>query len=235
MSNYNWKTKKEIIIENACRDPFLKIDDLAEMASTTSRYVRTILSESNISLMKLRKEYARKAEFKNSNIDDLLLLKQIKNVPFKSNDDILEVDELIFNNAQDIDIMGDIYQDYFFHSYEHFLNDNIWCISTVFLNRNFFECNDAKISFANLMDYFVEKLKSKIKLSDIEISTELSTGQIAAYLNIKPLTPIMQARQKLSCGNKTCALILIYLNTKRICFSLSQNKGIIIKRKSVAG
>ena len=55
-------TKKEQIINLAQNDPFLKISDIAEYVKTTPRYVRTILSEANISLMQLRKRYARSME-----------------------------------------------------------------------------------------------------------------------------------------------------------------------------
>ncbi|SJZ95495.1 GntR family transcriptional regulator [Selenihalanaerobacter shriftii] len=55
-------TKKEQIINFARNDPFLKISDIAEHVQTTPRYVRTILSEANISLMKLREKYARNME-----------------------------------------------------------------------------------------------------------------------------------------------------------------------------
>ncbi|MFW6381024.1 MAG: GntR family transcriptional regulator, partial [Bacillota bacterium] len=55
-------TKKEQIINFAQSDPFLKISDIARHVQTTPRYVRTILSEANISLMKLREKYARNME-----------------------------------------------------------------------------------------------------------------------------------------------------------------------------
>lgn len=55
-------TKKEQIINFAQSDPFLKISDIAKNVQTTPRYVRTILSEANISLMKLREKYARNME-----------------------------------------------------------------------------------------------------------------------------------------------------------------------------
>lgn len=55
-------TKKEQIINFAQNDPFLKISDIAKYVQTTPRYVRTILSEANISLMELREKYARSME-----------------------------------------------------------------------------------------------------------------------------------------------------------------------------
>lgn len=53
------ETKKDLILALARRDPFLKIEEIASEAGTTARYVRTILSEARLSLMELRKEYAR--------------------------------------------------------------------------------------------------------------------------------------------------------------------------------
>lgn len=47
------------MLELARRDPFLKIEEIAVHAETTPRYVRTILSEAKVSLMELRKNYAR--------------------------------------------------------------------------------------------------------------------------------------------------------------------------------
>jgi len=55
-------TKKEQIINFAQSDPFLKISDIAKHVGTTPRYVRTILSEADISLMNLRKKYAKNME-----------------------------------------------------------------------------------------------------------------------------------------------------------------------------
>lgn len=60
--SYKTETKKEFIIRVAKNDPFLKIEEIADQAKTTQRYVRTILSEANLSLMNLREEYARKME-----------------------------------------------------------------------------------------------------------------------------------------------------------------------------
>jgi len=55
-------TKKEHILSLAQRDPFLRVEEIAAKAETTPRYVRTILSEARISLMQLRRDYARTME-----------------------------------------------------------------------------------------------------------------------------------------------------------------------------
>lgn len=55
-------TKKEHILQVAQRDPFLSVEEIASTCETTPRYVRTILSEARLSLMNLRRHYARKME-----------------------------------------------------------------------------------------------------------------------------------------------------------------------------
>jgi len=55
-------TKKEHILSLAQRDPFLRVEEIAAKAETTPRYVRTILSEARVSLMQLRRNYARTME-----------------------------------------------------------------------------------------------------------------------------------------------------------------------------
>lgn len=57
-------TKKELILELAQKDPFLKVEEIAASVETTPRYVRTILSEARLSLMALRRSYARTMEQK---------------------------------------------------------------------------------------------------------------------------------------------------------------------------
>lgn len=65
---YYEQTKKDNIIKLATNEPFLSISDIAEMADTTQRYVRTILSEADISLMKLRKENYERLEKENKRL-----------------------------------------------------------------------------------------------------------------------------------------------------------------------
>ncbi len=58
------ETIKAKVLQTARRDPFLSIDEIAAIVRTTPRYVRTILSESQVSLMQLRKSYAKTMEKK---------------------------------------------------------------------------------------------------------------------------------------------------------------------------
>ena len=56
------ETIKSKVLRVARQDPFLSIEEIANQVETTPRYVRTILSESQVSLMQLRKEYAKRLE-----------------------------------------------------------------------------------------------------------------------------------------------------------------------------
>lgn len=69
-------TKKERVIYLAQEDPFLKVEKIAQLAETTSHYVRTVLSEADLSLTKLREDYARKKV--NSREEDQLLFEVLE-------------------------------------------------------------------------------------------------------------------------------------------------------------
>lgn len=56
------ETIKAKVIQLVQKDPFLSIEEIASQVETTPRYVRTILSEANLSLLQLRKQYARAME-----------------------------------------------------------------------------------------------------------------------------------------------------------------------------
>ncbi len=53
---------KAQVIALAQVDPFLTVKDLAEQVGTTTRYVRTILSEAQLSLHEMRRDYAKRLE-----------------------------------------------------------------------------------------------------------------------------------------------------------------------------
>lgn len=50
------KTTKKKIIDAAKENPWRKVADIADIADTSERYVRTVLSEQQISLTQLRRE-----------------------------------------------------------------------------------------------------------------------------------------------------------------------------------
>ena len=91
-------TKKEQIINFAQNDPFLKISDIAEYVQTTPRYVRTILSEANISLMKLREKYARSMEKRLQTQDEPEIANSIRLRPIGG---MLEIGEMVIEPLHD--------------------------------------------------------------------------------------------------------------------------------------
>ena len=56
------QSKKGQVIALAKANPFLTVKDLAREARTTTRYVRTILSEAQLSLHEMRRSYARRLQ-----------------------------------------------------------------------------------------------------------------------------------------------------------------------------
>lgn len=64
----NNRSKKDIIISYAKTEPFLTVEEIAEKASTTSQYVRTVLSTAGVSLTCERQKYVRGVR-----IDDKLI------------------------------------------------------------------------------------------------------------------------------------------------------------------
>ncbi len=63
--------KRDKIERLAKEDPFLTIEKLANLANTTTRYVRTVLYEKGISLQELRRVYATSWKTKNYNSPNL--------------------------------------------------------------------------------------------------------------------------------------------------------------------
>ncbi len=238
MSNFDWKTKKEKILENARKDPFLKIEDLARIAETTPRYVRTILSEANMSLMQLRKEYARKMENRHNNICEKILFNYLLNVPFSSDNQILVRDDLLFNKPDDFEqLAGDIKKNYFYQSYLHVIRDNVpWCASTVLLKMEDTAELDEKILPDELSSELCGILKDKdARITSVDLEIELSTNQIADLLKISPLAPVFRIKQTIESDSHIIVLMLLYFNYRQVSLSLSYNNGLIINRKGING
>lgn len=66
--------KRDKIERLATEDPFLTIEKIANLANTTTRYVRTVLYEKRISLQELRRAYANSWKTKSNsspNLDDI--------------------------------------------------------------------------------------------------------------------------------------------------------------------
>lgn len=233
--NYNYKTKKDIIIENAYRDPFLKVEDLARMADTTSKYVRTILSESRVSLMELRKEYVRKIEDREYNLAERMLLNYLLKTSFLNEKNIEETNELFLNNPVDIkNIEEHILRSFFYRSYKYMLRNRCWALSTVFLKKDIFKSDREILPMTELIELLNNViLTKKADISNLEIVVDLSTEQLSSLLEIYNFCPVLRIKQLISVDKDIVALILVYFNARQISFSLSHNGGIMINRKGI--
>ena len=229
------KTKKEIIIENARRDPFLKIDNIAERAATTPRYVKTILSQANVSLMKLRKKNARSMENRKMNIKDRLLMTYAYNVPFGNNSHIERHEDLIFNNPEDFNRLNrKINDNYLNYSYLHKLNRDNWSIDTIMLASKFFDFDDSNLTIHDIIEGVSSYLKGKyFSISDINLKIELAAKQLSDLFNIPLLAPLFRVEQTIEYKSEVIILMLSYFNPARINLSLSIKKGLVIDRKSI--
>lgn len=232
MSNLNYKTKKEIIIENAYRDPFLKIEDLAEMADTTSKYVRTILSEANVSLMELRKDYARRIEDKKYSVSDRIILNYLIKTPLFERKNILTSDILFLNNPLDVNnIAEQIQRNFFYRSYCLPVKKTTWGLISVFFDKRYFPEQDF-VSYEELLEIINKALSGKeLDISNLDIIVDLATEQISSKLGIESFSPVLRIKQNLLFNGEIVALFLLYFDARKISFSLSHNGGITIKRK----
>lgn len=147
-------TKKEQIINFAQNDPFLKISDIAEYVQTTPRYVRTILSEANISLMKLREKYARSMEKRlqvNDEPDELTSIR-FKSVDGNWEFHALEIETVLDEEFDDLQRIAK--------------EEKLWRIQQVGHSRNKPAC------VKELITFFPEDLNNE-KLETLETVYEL--------------------------------------------------------------
>lgn len=232
MNNLNYKTKKEIIIENAYRDPFLKIEDLAVMADTTSKYVRSILSEANVSLMELRKDYARRIEEKKYSLSDRIILYYLSRTPLFGQKNFLKAETLFLNNPLDVNnIAPQIQRNFFYQSYYLTVKKSNWGLVSVFLDKGCFP-EQEYLSFEGLLEMLNEIMDRKeLEISNLDITVDLATEQISSQLGIESFSPLLRVKQNLLLKDKTVVLILLYFDARKISFSLSHNGGITIKRR----
>ncbi|MGM0602935.1 MAG: hypothetical protein ACQESS_06430 [Bacillota bacterium] len=235
MSNYEWKTKKEQIIEDARKDPFQKIEHLAKRANTTPRYVRTILSEANLSLMNLRREYARKMEKNNQSNVDNIILSYLFNSPFMKNVDSNHYKNIIFNNPDDFnDLEGNIKSDYYSLSLVHNIKDNPLAVSTVLISRTLDKIKDIGPEIENIISFIQKNAeKNSCRLSNIIFDVELAAAQTAELLESSPLDPIIRARQFITetVSGENKILLLNYFNAEKITISITPGKGFLINKK----
>ncbi|MFW5980084.1 MAG: hypothetical protein ACOCQ2_01815 [Halanaerobiales bacterium] len=228
----NWKSKKQKIIDFVKNDPFLKIDELAKLADTTTKYVRTTLSEANISLMKMRKKYVRKIEGEGKS-QQFLFTYLIENSLYK-NDKIKDVSELILNNPQDLNyFFGDFKENYIYKFFKHSIGEMVWSISGIFVPKTYEEIlkNTSNLSNNKLYNLKNElKAEEIIDISNINIEIERAIEPLAGSLGIKQMSSVFKITQFIKLKEDKRLLLLAYFPSDRVNLSLSDNRGLIINK-----
>lgn len=235
MSSYGWKTKKEQILEDVRRDPFQKIDHLAKRADTTPRYVRTILSEANLSLMNLRRDYARKMEKNNQSNADNIILSYLFYSQHMENLNSNFYKNIIFNNLDDFNGLDkNIKSNYFSLSLIHNLKNSPIAVSTVLISKTL-QKNNGFTENADEIINFIQRTaaKNRYRLSSITFDVELAAAQTAELLHFSPLNPVIRARQFITdtVSGENKILLLNYFNADKISISITSGKGLLINKK----
>ncbi|MFW5981425.1 MAG: hypothetical protein ACOCRU_02485 [bacterium] len=228
----NYKTKKEIILETAYNDPFLKIEDISRIANTTSSYVRTILSDANLSLMELRKNYVRKIEENKFNIEDRILLNYLERFFLNFTSEIENIGQVVINNPNDIkSIFDNIKENFNYQSYKFLLEKNIAGIASVFWNKNFFKIEQG-LNYKEFIFLLNQELNfAKLKISTLDVDIDISTGRVNEFLNSSSLFPVLKIKQLLKYDGEIIALLLLYFDTRSIGFSINYNGDFKIRIK----
>jgi len=235
MSNYGWKTKKEQILEDVRKDPFQKIDHVAKRANTTPRYVRTILSEANLSLMNLRREYARKMEKNQQSGIDNIILSYLFNSPYMENLNNDFYKNIIFNNPDDFNgLEENIKSNYFSLSLIHNLKNSPLAVSTVLISRTLKKNKNFAEEIEEIIKFIQNTAaKNRYRLSSITFDVELASAQTAELLQFSPLDPVIRARQFITdtVNGENKILLLNYFNADKISISITSGKGFLINKK----
>ncbi|AGB40433.1 hypothetical protein Halha_0440 [Halobacteroides halobius DSM 5150] len=218
---YDW-TKKEKVVYLAKRDPFLKVEKIAQLAETSSHYVRTVLSEANLSLTRLRKEYAQgsdtEVDERNGLLLDILDIKQLNNLTVE-----LETDEAILNNIDKYNKLKENNNYQLAKTRLFQLKDDVSLI-----NSNLIVTKEAYDSLSKL------KEKSNAHFSKIRCSSVLSQKKITRLLNIKENSPIIVIWKEIFINQKLCGVDMIYCDFSKFQLVLDpiSYQGIKLEVKS---
>ena len=180
------ETKKEFIIKVSQEDPFLRIEEIANLASTTPRYVRTILSEANLSLMDLRKKYARKME----KDKELKIM-----ISFKDNDSVVNIhtetdssaityglpQRVMLESSEDFNwnFEGDTLYQYFQHVYYYKRPVGLLIMTYAKkLNDNQLEINESIFQQLGLRIDHIKLTRPEIEMGNLSNFSQLQSFQL---------------------------------------------------------
>ncbi len=189
-------TKKEQIINFARHDPFLKISDIAKNVETTPRYVRTILSEADISLMKLRKKYAKNMEQRLAGKESNLQKATVRLLKEKGE---VETGQIILQKLHDFDCselartnpheeLYKIFQKKLIDSQPYGLQEIITYLD--------YEINQERIAnLDSLYELFSDKGVDTFKFRSNVMQVERANGLLASHLNLAKGAPIIKSQR----------------------------------------
>ncbi|MBM7624614.1 UTRA domain-containing protein [Sporohalobacter salinus] len=189
-------TKKEQIINFAQNDPFLKISDIAEHVQTTPRYVRTILSEANISLMKLREKYARNMEERLQVKDGNSQKAEVRLINQKGK---METGDVRFNQITEQEFQElrktDPEQELYKVSQKQLVDEEPFGLQEVitYLDSEIIEEKSQKLN--SLYELFGENSISKLKFKNNVMQVEMANRFLAKLLSIDSGAPIIKSQR----------------------------------------
>ncbi|TDX59046.1 hypothetical protein [Orenia marismortui] len=189
-------TKKERVIYLAKKDPFLKVERISQLAETTSHYVRTVLSEANLSLTKLRKQYVKKLEDKK---DKNKLLLDLLNVNQLGNLDLLVHDNTVLNKRNKYnDIIGE--KSNFLERTILFQDQNVpIMVNTTIVSEN-----------VGLNDFEELENRADTYFSENRIRAEVSDSNLAKLLNVSSGSPVLTLEKEIFVSEELIGLDLVY-------------------------
>ncbi|MBM7558038.1 hypothetical protein [Halanaerobacter jeridensis] len=192
-------TKKERVIYLAQEDPFLKVEKIAQLAETTSHYVRTVLSEADLSLTKLRENYARKkvsSSEENKLVFEVLELSELGNINY-------EVQEnLILNQSYEFVKQGSkqIAETVLFKEDER----------PLFISSTFFA---SKLAITEIKQL---KKVENVRFSAVELEVEKGRQQLLQILNSKPGSYLLTLKKKLYFSDQLQGINVVYFPVNQI-------------------
>lgn len=226
-------TKKEQILRLAQEDPFLRVEEIAAKAATTPRYVRTILSEAGISLMELRRNYARTMErrlgvhvpadkpdpgsTKPKNFADLKQsAKQVRVVravvPYLAEELGLHPDEPLLQVSR-----------------VRFDNDQPYYVNQVVTHKSLTVSEDMVTSEKPLRQLLGLEVEGETEFIDRRLEVEQADGYIAGSLGLHEGEPVIKSGNVIVTQGERVGVELNYFDAYRVRFLLDGPSEYILK------
>ncbi|MGM0472227.1 MAG: hypothetical protein ACQEQI_08105 [Bacillota bacterium] len=215
MENLN---KKEKVVCLAKYDPFLKVEELATKVGTTPHYVRTVLSEAELSLTKLRREYAKKMEELSTSAINRLLV------------DVFNLSQLDEINQERLDRI--ILNDY--QIYHQLIRERVYsqASSIIFtqqqplvVNTLFWLDEEDVNNIEQTISEVLEDDSVKVKFSDLQLEIEETNYDLSEALEVSLNEPLFKFSRRIIVDDQLKGLDIFYLRSDdcQVSFSGKQS------------